>query len=433
MKLTLLALASAIACTACNRSPPQPAAAPVEPPASASAYSYADERGAAERAVRDMQAAIQRGPLVWPQWSNLAEAQLALAQLSGDYRFYLDAEQSLARAFALAGSGGPYLARARFSFTVHRLDRVDADLLRAERENDPDTAAILGLRADLAFYRGHYPEALRGYRAALARREDLLGLVRLAVWHARMGNLSEAAALFDRGDAIYHGDSPHPRAWLALQRGLLELDRGRWDAALAHYHHALRLLPGWWLAREHIAEIHALRGDDEAAQREYQDIIGDTGNPEFMDAMARLLRHRGDEPAAELWIARARKLYEERLAVLPEASYGHGLDHFLLFGTATEALKLARSNHALRPNGESQIKLVDALLNAGDVGEALRIAQRALASGWNTAALHACAARAMAAAGLVQQAEEQSRIAQTLNPHSARQYGLPEPLRRSAR
>ncbi len=401
------------------------AAAPV------SVASYEDERRAAEQAVRDVQAAIALGPVVWPQWANLAEAQRGLAQLTGDYRLYSEAEQSLAKAFALAGSkGGPYLARARFNVGVHRLDRVEADLDRAAAENDPDLTAILALRADLAFYRGHYQEALLGYRRVLERREDLPSLVRLALWHARMGHLSEALALLDRAEAIHHGDSQHPRAFLALQRGLIELDRGRWDLALAHYHHALRLLPGWWQAAEHIAEIHALQGDAETARREYSAVIRDTDRPEFMDALARLERERGDEAAAQGWIAKARKLYDARLATLPEAAYGHGLDHFLQFGTPSEALALARKNHALRPNGESQVPLADALLRAGDVREAETVMRIALASGWQTAKLHAAAARVFAVAGRAGESAQQRALAKALNPRAAQQYGLPEPAPR---
>ena len=426
MKPALLVLVAALA-TACQKAPTPPetpgtavAAAPV------AAASYEDERRAAEQAVRDVQAAIARGPVVWPQWANLAEAQRGLAQLSGDYRFYSEAEQSLAKAFALSGSkGGPYLTRARFNVSVHRLDRVVADLDRAAAESDPDVIAILALRADLAFFRGRYEEALSGYREVLQRREDLPNLVRLALWHARMGHASEAAALLDRADAIYHGDSQHPRAFLALQRGLIELDRGRWDAALAHYHHALRLMPGWWLAREHIAEIHALQGDADTALREYAAVIADTNNPEYMDATAKLLLERGEKDAAAPWIARARQLYDARLATLPEATYGHGLDHFLLFATPAEALALARKNFALRPNGDSQIQLADALVHAGAPREAEQLMRQALATGWQTARLHAAAARTFAACGLKPDASQQAAIAKALNPKAAHQYGLP--------
>ena len=412
------------------------ACAPSAPPASARApaaavasYGYTDELTNARRRLSEAREVIERGPVVWPQWETLATAQLSLAQLSGDYRAYLDAGRSLEQAFAISGEGvGPYFARARYHYTVHRLDRVEADLDRAACESRPDRAAIIGLRADLDFHRGRYEQALAGYREALLRREDLSGLVRLALWHGRMGHPSEALALLDRADRIYHGDSQHPRAWLALQRGLLELDRGQWDLAMAHYQHALRLLPGWWLAREHVAEIHALRGERAEARAEYAAVIAETGNPEFMDAMAGLAAHEGKAEESAQWVARARAAYDERLALLPEATYGHGLDHFLQFGPPEKALELARANHRQRPGGEAQIKLTEALLLNGQPKEAVALIRQALGSGWESAELHVAAARSFAALGRMPEARRQAALAKAGNPHAVTQFGLPPEL-----
>ncbi len=399
-------------------------------PAAPSVWRYADELRAAEQAVAHAKAAITQGPVVWPQWQALAEAELAQAKLTGDYRLYTAAEQSIAQAFVLAQvhgpDQGPFALRARFHFSVHRLHAVDADLARAEGETLTDTATLTGLRADLAFARGQHAAALEGFRLALRQREDVAGLVRLAFWHARSGHASEAMALLDRAGAIYHGDSPYTPAWLALQRGLIQLDRGDWDLALAHYHHALRLLPDWWLAREHMAEIHALKGEHDQAIALYTAVIADTDHPEFMDALAGVLIERGDAAAAQDWISKARQRYDARLATLPEATYGHGLDHFLEYGTAAEALALARRNHARRPNPEAKIALAEALLKANEPKPALPLLREALASGWNTAALRAAAAEVFAANGLVEEAVLQKQLALQLNPRAARQYGLPE-------
>lgn len=407
-----------------------PAAAPVATAASAASWRYADERRAAEQAVASAKAAITQGPVVWPQWQTLAEAELALAKLTGDYRAYIAAEQAIEQAFVLAAARGPrqgpFALRARFHFSVHRLDAAEADLAQAARETTADTAAITGLRADLAFARGQHAAALAGFRAALRQREDLSGLARLALWHTRSGHVSEAMALLDRAGVIDHSDSPYPRAWLALQRGLVQLDLGQWDLALAHYHDALRRLPDWWLAREHIAEIHALKREYDQAIALYTAVIAETDHPEFMDALAGVLIERGESAAAQPWIAKARQRYDERLATLPEASYGHGLDHFLQYGSAAEALDLARRNHSLRPNPEAKMALAEALLKADEPKPALPLLRAALASGWNTAALHAMAARVFAANGLVEEAVSEKQQALALNPRAARQYGLPD-------
>lgn len=426
MSLRAFALCGALALAACSQATPPPAAAAPALAAAPAVYSYADERAAAEAEVAEAKAAIARGPVVWPQWETLGNAELALAQLTGDYAQYTQAGQSLDEAFVLAGRGGPYLSRARYHLAVHRLDRVEADLAHAQAGNNPDLVGIEAARADLAFYRGQYGAAVDGYRAVLERRETVPVLTRLALWHGQKGHLSEALALLDRADAITYGEAPHLRAWLALQRGLLYLERGRWNLAQAHYQRALRLLPGWWLAQEHIAEVHALQGEHEQAIALYTAVIEDTGHPEFIDALAGVLLEQGDREAAQRWIVTARQRYEQRLAALPEASYGHALEHFLEHATPAEALALARRNHTLRPDVEAKIALAEALLGADQAGAALPVLREALRTGNNTAALHAMAARVFAANGLAAKARAEKTRALAINRHAARQYGLPE-------
>lgn len=423
MRAAFLLLLAGLA--ACNPVPDVSTigSASLPPSLPAPAWDYPAEQQASLAHIAATRAAISRGPVVWPQWETLANALLANAQLTGNHETYQQAAAALDQAFALAGGGGPYLSRARLHFATHRLALVEADLDLAARSSEPDHAAIIGLRADLDFQRGHYTAALAGFRSAVSRREDLSGLARLALCHARLGHFSEAAALLDRAGKIYHGDSPHPLAWLALQRGLLALDRGRWAEALAHYQHALRLLPGWWLVREHIAEIHALQGDVVQALSDYTDIVAETGNPEYMDAMAQLL-HEQDKPAAQGWVQKADAVYQQRLLAFPEASYGHALDHYLLFGSAQQALELAQKNHALRPNGAAQLQLAKALLRAKQLPESLQVIRTALASGWNTAELHQTAALVFSAAGLQAPAASEAALAKAINPRAATQYAF---------
>src|SRR6185503_1437990 len=112
--------------------------------------------------------------------------------------------------------------------------------------------------------------------------------------------------------------------------------------------------PGWWLADEHIAEVHALRGDFDDALARYQDIVQRTGAPEYMDAIARILLEQHQPGAAAEWTGRARTIYRERLALLPEAAAGHAIDHFLQFEPLErdELLAIARQDVIARPGAE---------------------------------------------------------------------------------
>lgn len=390
---------------------------------------YVEALADLERQQVQLRAQVTRYPDSWVLLEQVALLHLQLLQLTGDYRHYREAAAALTEAETRAGPAAAALCatQAQLAFDQHRIAEAALRLSRCTASSEEARARLAEIGAEIPFYQGDYPAAFAAHRSLLAEQPSIAVMARLSHLHFVSGHREEALALLDRAERSHHGGDAHLKAWLLLQRAIIELESGRWEDARAWLLAADRAFPGWWLIREHLAEIHALLGDDETALGEYADVIRDTNNPELMDAMAELLRERGDLAAAEPWIAAASKLYTTRLASWPEASYGHALDHFLLFGTAAESLAMARKNHALRPNGESQIKLSRALLRTGDHAEAVRVIRRALASDWNTAELHAVAAQVFTAAGLTQQAQAQAAIAKAINPHAAQQYGPATP------
>jgi predicted Zn-dependent protease len=164
----------------------------------------------------------------------------------------------------------------------------------------------------------------------------------------------------------------------------------------------------------------------------YEAVAGETRDPEFMDAVARL-RRQGPEPAsAQAWIERAAAAHRQRLELLPEAALGHALEHELWFGQPEQALALARRNAALRPNGESRILLAEALFRAGHASEAGQEIQAVQDSAWDTAELHAIAAQIAAGLGRRDDADAQRALALALNPRAFRMYPLPQPAQPEA-
>ena len=220
------------------------------------------------------------------------------------------------------------------------------------------------MRGEIAFYRGDYAQAVRFYRraGALDPKDGSLAY-RWAVYHAKTGRPDLAAADFDRALAAAELQGQF-RANVELQKGILLLEGGRWDEALARFRRADAIFPGHWLVQEHIAETLTLLGRTVEAERMYADIVRRTGHPEFMDQLAAIAQARGDAAAARAWSERA---CPERAAapLLPEAAYGHALDHYLAAGDPARALEIARANHAARPFGESKVALAEALLQAG--------------------------------------------------------------------
>lgn len=383
---------------------------------------YADEL---DRLDWDIAAAQDRAadlPSSWTARSQLSVLWQQRARLSGDYGDYAEADAEMAEAFAIAPEGaGPFLARARLSHTLHRFPDVAADLDAAASAiivDDPTQSALDTARGNLAWQQGDYDGAVALVASATALDASTASVAAAAHFDWRFADFSTAEARFDDAAAMYVGTAAEPRAWVHLQRGLMDLERGRHDDALAHYLDAEAALPGYWLVHEHIAEILVLQGRTDQARAIYDAVIADTDGPEFMDALAELELEAGNLDAAEGWIDAARQRYERDLARFPEAAAGHALGHFLTFGPTDRAITLAEDNLALRDNAESRMWAAQALLADGDPDGAVVHIEVALDTPWTTAELHATAASVYAALGEDTAARAQEDAARALDPTS---------------
>jgi hypothetical protein len=348
---------------------------------------------------------LQRSDSLGGSWLVLETAAGLLmerARLSGDYDDYARAEAVLTDAFAQAPAGsGPFLTRAQLHYTLHRLDAVGPDLEAAGARlllNSHEQGAIALLGANLSLQHGDYPAAEAGYAEALALHRSLSAVCSLAVFSWKTGDVEAAEALFNEAEGMLIGPSISRRAWLHLQRGLIDLDHDRLDEAMVHYRDAESVLPGYWLIEEHVAEVLTLTGRTDDALHRYEAVIANTGNPEFMDAVAGILAER-DDPAAAEWVVRARSGHDARLAAFPEAAAGHALDHYLAHASGQQALELARANLEARPNTEARIGLAEALLAVGQLDDAAEQVAIAEASPWVSPDLPDLSARLSLAIG----------------------------------
>lgn len=398
-----------------------------KPPARVDAAAPAAGGYARER--RNLDAAIEAGLALAAKRPDDALLPLELvslyqerAHLTGNYDDYRRAERLLERHTATAKPTASHcLARARLHYSLHRLKQASAALDACPRT--AQASEVGALRGDIAMHSGRYREADAIYRA-LANDVGLpQHFVRLALLRGKLGAPAEAAALLEAAEKRYHGASATMKAWLKLQRGLVALDRGRFDEALAMYRLAGDALPGWWLVDEHVAEVARLRGDARTAKALYASVVERTQAPEFMDALALLEREEGRAAQARELMQRARMIYEKRLADFPEAAAGHALDHFLQEpGDSQRGLALARENFRNRSYGEAAIALARAWMLAGEPGRAVPVVEAQLEAGWDTAESHWVLAQALQRIGHAERAAQARARALRMNPESERMY-----------
>ena len=350
----------------------------------------------------------------WAHEERLAGMFLQRARLVGGYDDYDAALSALDRAFAIAPPGsGPRETEAAVLQSLHRLDEAKAALEQAQQRpllDDAARARLLLLDAQIAWQSGLYDDSLEQTDEALSVRVTYDGLAFRAHQAARLGAFDRADAAYEEAALELPQSDDYTLAWVELQRGILDLDRDHLDDALDHFLAADARFPGWWLIHEHIAEVWSLQGDAARSRTLYIDVVGRTGHPEFIDALASL--SRGAE--REDLIDEAYAAYRDQLERHPEAAAGHALGHFMDFGAPSEALRLAEANLAARPNAEARMLLAQAALHADAPDRARAAIEEALATPWQTPELHDTAAEVFEWVGDHARAEHHAAQAELL-------------------
>ena len=366
-------------------------------------------------------------PDSWLHQEWLAMAYMARGKLTGNFEDYAAAQKSMKNAFSVASVGsGPVKARAKLNYSLHRIPAIEADLQRVEEAiliDIPTKAWVKGMRADVDLDNARFADAKSAYLELEGSDPTTSSAARLAKFFAKTGDYPEAQIWLERAEQRVVGRSSHLQSWLQLQQGILDLDRGRWNDAMAHYKKALSIFPGFWLVEEHIAEIDALQGRSKVAEKSYRELIQRTDSPVLMVALANVLGEQDDHSAqAEslVWLKQAESHFEAMLAEIPEALAGHALDYFLQSGDQHRALQLATDNYRLRPGGRPAVLLAQAYVLTGQLSKALVQIETVLSSPYRSADLHATAHAAFYATGQYQRAQNQAALARELNPHSVK-------------
>ncbi len=352
-----------------------------------------------ERATTYVYRLYQRGSLTGDP-RQLAAADAAIDQLIG----------------RVPNPSDLYYLKANLAFKVHRLDEVRRALdASAPLRESPQGRS---LAADLAFQEGRYAEAREAYRELVREQGGWDDMARLAHLEFKLGDADGADRLFaEAADELTAKQMRH-YAWVELQRGVIDLKRGRKEEARAHYERAGRAYSGYWMVDEHRAELLGASGDYGPAAALYESVIERAPRPEFMQALGELYDAAGDPEAAAAWYDRAHSAYLESAGRGEVMYYHHLVDFYAdVREDGPEAVRWAEKDLALRENFATQAALAWALYRAGRHIEARHWIERSLASGARDAHLFRQAAAIYRLAGGNGEVEKFEQLASEINPH----------------
>lgn len=309
-----------------------------------------------------------------------------------------------------------YFLKASVAFKLHRLGEVKRCLASCAELRESPQGRVL--QADLDFQEGRYDAAHKAYEELIRRDRAWDDLARLAYLKFKMGDPDAADALYAEAEDELTAKEMRHFAWVELQRGLLDLARGRHDDARAHYERADRAYTGYWVVEEHLAELCGAQGRFEEAESLYKKVVARVPRPEFKQALGELYDFTGRPADAQEWYEQAHADYLSSARRGGVHYYHHLVDFYAdVLRDGAEAVRWARKDLELRDNFATRAALAWALYRDNRPDEALEEMSRALASGAEDAHLLRQAATVYKAAGRADEADNFSRRAARINPH----------------
>ncbi len=271
------------------------------------------------------------------------------------------------------------LLRATVLGAFHRFGEAEADLVVAARSGATPEIGLAQREIDLAL--GRYDRLANDFEQAGAPASDFYELANRADLQLMQGEFPSANRQFRAAQIEYRDTSPVPLAWLHVQRGIAALRFGDVEDAHRFFEAAHARMPRYYLASEHLAETETSRGNYDRARELYRSVIEQTGNPEFLAALASLEQAAGNEDAAKRRHQEAAAAYAEMHSRHPDAYAQHYAEYLLDAGQPQRALELAERNITLRQDVGSWILLARAADAHGQLVRACEAQRSAWATG----------------------------------------------------
>jgi tetratricopeptide (TPR) repeat protein len=356
--------------------------------------------------------AVRRNPKAAVNYVRLAGAFMQAARLTGQESTYLPPAQALLDE-ALALDSQHYEGRvvqASLYNLFHQFEQA-RDLANALIAENDHHAATWGILVDAHLELGAYDDAVQACDRMLAIRPDMASYTRASYLRELHGDNDGAIqAMRMAADAGVHGRED--RAWALYNLGQLYLAGGKPDTAAFIFNGILEERPSSAYAKQGLAEVARLRGDYDAAVTLLQEAYTLEPRTLFHERLAEAYREAGQ-------IAEAEALTEGILASF-EAGRKMGENNNMEYADfladlgrdLPEALRLAQQEVERRPNHLHALETYAwTLHHNGRSSEAVPYVEKALRMNNGDAMLHYRAGMIYAAAGQVQQATRQFRLA----------------------
>jgi tetratricopeptide (TPR) repeat protein len=378
-------LATLYVLAACGERPP--ASPSCEDALSSPSTDAARQLASAQARLRD--ATAEASP-----WVAAGHAWVRMARTLARPELYRNADACASAALTRAPRDGAARAlRGLVLLNEHRFEETRA-LMRETLARDDDDPMSWGLLSDALLELGDLDGAIEAAQRMVDLKPSLLSYGRAAHLSWLQGDTTAAKLIYQRAiEAGRQHADPEPRAWMVVQAALLFWHEGDYAGADAGFELALSQLPDYAPALEGKGRVALSRGDYQAAIAWLERAQARTGLVETRWMLGDAYALAGRRDAAERCYARVvqdGRKHDPRTLAAFYATKNRNVD---------EAVALARTEFAARPDLYTKDVLAWALFRAGKLDEAQRLSTEAVAAGTRDARLWFHASEIAMAAG----------------------------------
>jgi tetratricopeptide (TPR) repeat protein len=385
-----------------------------------------DRRQSLQKEIELYQAKVQQDPQSGLNLAALAGAYWKTGKATGEVSWYLLAEQTAQKsivALPFNNDSAPLIlaqvAQARHDFpTAQKLARA---VLKTHPGND-EAKAIL---TTCALATGDLATADAQVKELVDRMPNLGNLTLQALVEDAQGKAS-AVDTFRLAIGTEEAGEIGGSALVRVLLGRHFYHHGDLDRAAGLYQEALRILPRYPLALMHLAALETRRGDYQAAEGHYNQVIAfsqqstNIYDHTILRGRARIKQLQG-QPHQELLQQAEKLLRQDTNAGHANGAFGHRRELAQLLldrhqnQDAAEALKLMQSEVKLRRDAQTWAVLARSLMANDQFPEARKAMQSGLQSGVQNAGMYLQAAEIEQKLGNVAAAKAHQDQAQTID------------------
>jgi tetratricopeptide (TPR) repeat protein len=336
----------------------------------------------AEIAIHKAQGDIAQRRDHFPYYNNLAMAYARRARETSDSAYYVRAEETLKKSFAIQPDNFEGLKIETYLLLTRHEFAQALEIAKKLNKQTPDDVAVYGYIADADAELGNYKDAVDAAQWMLRIRPgNTPALIRAGFLREIYGDLDGAMEVLRMAfDATPYQES-EDRAWLLTQMAHVKLISNDLKTAETFANNALSLFPNYSAAVESLGQVRMAQQRYTEAAALFQKLYAASPRPEHLFAAAQALNKAGKKDDA------AKTFSEfESLAVKASGSADNAnrelIEYYADYAKEpVKALQLAQQEAAKRHDIYTLDSYAWSLAANGDYAHAQVEMQRALATG----------------------------------------------------